>query len=74
MVKENKEKLKHVSSYNTLEAAEIMGVKDQTIRNWCKKGKYPDAVALGSGVGEFQRVTLELLLNRPGSGVRLKKN
>ncbi|GAA0293155.1 excisionase family DNA binding protein [Gracilibacillus halotolerans] len=31
------------------EAAEIIGVSDQTIRRWCEKGKYPDAFQTEGG-------------------------
>ncbi|MBS4220080.1 helix-turn-helix domain-containing protein [Bacillus sp. FJAT-49711] len=37
----------YTKSYTTLEAAEIVGVSDQTIRRWSEKGKYPDAVKTG---------------------------
>lgn len=37
------EEVNYANSYSTLEAAEIIGVSDQTIRRWCEKGKYPDA-------------------------------
>ncbi|RKO61733.1 putative site-specific integrase-resolvase [Caldibacillus debilis GB1] len=35
--------------YSTLEAAEIVGVSDQTIRRWCEKGKFPEAKRTESG-------------------------
>lgn len=35
--------VEHTEAYTSTEAAEIIGVTDQTIRRWCEKGKYPDA-------------------------------
>jgi len=35
--------------YTSSEAAEILGVSDQTIRRWCEKGKYPDAFQTPGG-------------------------
>lgn len=41
------EEVDYTNSYSTVEAAEIVGVSDQTIRRWSEKGKYPDAVKTG---------------------------
>ncbi|PAF36230.1 hypothetical protein CHH58_13340 [Terribacillus saccharophilus] len=46
MAKKDKEELEYASCYSTLEAAEIMGVPDQTIRSWCEKGEIPDVIRL----------------------------
>lgn len=35
--------------FTSTEAAEIIGVSDQTIRRWCEKGKYPDAYQTEGG-------------------------
>lgn len=35
--------------YTSSEAAEIIGVSDQTIRRWCEKGKYPNAYQTDGG-------------------------
>jgi excisionase family DNA binding protein len=35
--------------YSSTEAAEILGVSDQTIRRWCEKRKYPDAYQTDGG-------------------------
>ncbi|KAA9013841.1 helix-turn-helix domain-containing protein [Niallia endozanthoxylica] len=35
--------VEHTEAYTSTEAAEIIGVTDQTIRRWCEKGKYPGA-------------------------------
>lgn len=35
--------VEHTEVYTSTEAAEIIGVTDQTIRRWCEKGKYPGA-------------------------------
>ena len=42
-----REEADYTKSYSTLEAAEIVGVSDQTIRRWCEKGKYPEAIKTG---------------------------
>ncbi|WP_246943517.1 MerR family transcriptional regulator [Bacillus pinisoli] len=35
--------------YTSSEAAEMIGVSDQTIRRWCEQGKYPDAYQTQGG-------------------------
>lgn len=43
------EPIDYIDTYSTLEAAEIVGVSDQTIRRWCEKGKFPEAKRTESG-------------------------
>lgn len=40
---------KNTEVYSSTEAAEILGISDQTIRRWCDKGKYPDAYQTDGG-------------------------
>ena len=52
-----------VEVYTSSEAAEIVGVSDQTIRRWCDKGKYPEAYQTEGGhwriPKEYFKITLE---------------
>ncbi|WP_363550377.1 helix-turn-helix domain-containing protein [Caldifermentibacillus hisashii] len=40
---------KIIETYSTDEVVEIMGTDEQTVRKWCKKGKYPEAYQTNSG-------------------------
>lgn len=57
------EEVGYTNSYSTLEVAEIVGVSDQTIRRWCEKGKYPDAIKTKGGhwriPKKYFKITLE---------------
>lgn len=61
-------KLEHAEAYTSTEAAEIIGVTDQTIRRWCEKGKYPDAIKTHGGhwriPKKYFKITLEEALKR----------
>src|SRR5690606_2228579 len=71
------EEVDYVNSYSTLEAAEIIGVSDQTIRRWCEDGKYPSARKTSGNrwriPKEYFKITLEEARKRKAFEQQLNK-
>ncbi|MDO3409814.1 helix-turn-helix domain-containing protein [Saccharibacillus sp. CPCC 101409] len=57
-----------IEVHTSSEAAEILGVSDQTVRRWCDRGKYPEAYQTDGGhwriPKKYFKITLDQARNR----------
>ncbi len=52
----------------TTEAAAVLGVKADTIKHWCKQGKFPGAYCIANRLWQIPREDVDALIKNPPRG------